>query len=64
MHLTLCQECGPGTRTLCIGLRTDDFNAETEVFVSDAIPVSDVKLQQRIDSQDQDEVCKTLKVTP
>ena len=42
----------------------DDFNAETEVFVCsvlDAIPVSDVKLQQIIDLQDQDEVCKTLK---
>ena len=42
----------------------DDFHTETEVFVCsilDEIPVSDVKLQQIGDSQDQDEVCKTLR---
>ena len=42
-----------------------DFNAETKVFVCsvlDAIPVSDIKLRQIIDSQDQDEVCKTCNI--
>ena len=43
------------SRMLARNTTFDDFNAETEVFVSsvlDAIPVFDVKLQQIIDSQD------------
>ena len=40
------------------------FNEETEAYVCsflDSLPVSDVKLQQIIEAQDNDEVCKTIK---
>ena len=40
------------------------FNEETEAYVwsiLDSLPVSDVKLQQIIKAQDDDEVCKTIK---
>ena len=40
------------------------FNEETEAYVRsilDSVPVSDVKLQQIIEAQDNDEVCKTIK---
>ena len=40
------------------------FNDETEAYVCsilDLLPVSDVKLQQFIEAQDNDEVCKTIK---
>ena len=40
------------------------FNEETEAYVCsilDSLPVSDVKLQQIIKAQDNDEVCKTIK---
>ena len=42
----------------------DKFNEETEAYVCsilDSLPVSDVKLQQIIEAQDNDEVCKTIK---
>ena len=61
---TLSRMLARNTNTEHKSKNVDDFNAETEVFVCsvlDAIPISDVKLQQIIDSQDQDEVCKTLK---
>ena len=40
------------------------FNEETEGYVCsslDSLPVSDVKVQQIIEEQDNDEVCKTIK---
>ena len=40
------------------------FNEETEADVCsilDSLPVSDIKLQQIIEAQDNDEVCKTIK---
>ena len=40
------------------------FNEETEVYVCsilDSLPVSDIKLQQIIEAQDNDEVYKTIK---
>ena len=40
------------------------FNEETEAYVCsilDSLPVSDIKLQQIIEVQDNDEVCKTIK---
>ena len=40
------------------------FNEETEAYVCsslDSLPVSDVKLQQIIEAQDNDKVCKTIK---
>ena len=61
---TLSRMLARNTNTVHKFKNVGDFNAEREVFVCsvlDAIPVSDVKLQQIIDSQDQDEVCKTLK---
>ena len=51
------------TNTVHKSKNVDDFNAETEVFICsvlDAIPVSDVKLQQVIDSQDKVKVCKAI----
>ena len=40
------------------------FNEEIEAYVCsilDSLPVSDIKLQQIIEAQDNDEVCKTIK---
>ena len=40
------------------------FNEETETYIRsilDSLPVLDVKLQQIIEAQDNDEVCKTIK---
>ena len=47
-----------------VGNEAAQFNEETEVYVCsilNSLPVSDVILQQIIEAQDTDEVCKTIK---